>query len=154
MCCGNTRYTFTFSYFHFKVSQHSRLVKGTNCLHAFLCTTTALMLELNKLNDEKRSLQLQLRTTTEKYERRVAELENAGEETERHYVELLEKKKLVVEDLQLQLDSVEKQLKSNRQFIEVRVQKGHRERVKRWKKPKIKWFFFVTSIQLKHCVKL
>ncbi|XP_065929017.1 A-kinase anchor protein 9 isoform X17 [Magallana gigas] len=78
----------------------------------------ALMLELNKLNDEKRSLQLQLRTTTEKYEKRVAELENAGEETERHYVELLEKKKLVVEDLQLQLDSVEKQLKSNRQFIE------------------------------------
>lgn len=112
------------------------------------------MLELNKLNDEKRSLQLQLRTTTEKYEKRVAELENAGEETERHYVELLEKKKLVVEDLQLQLDSVEKQLKSNRQFIEVRVQEGHRERVKRWKKPKTKWFFFVTSIQLKHCIKL
>ncbi|XP_061193837.1 golgin subfamily B member 1-like [Saccostrea echinata] len=88
----------------------------------------ALMLELNKLNDEKRNLQLQLRTTTEKYDKRVADLENAGEETERHYVQLLEEKKSEVEDLRLQLDSVEKQLKSNRHFIEEQANEREQER--------------------------
>nr|XP_022305127.1 A-kinase anchor protein 9-like isoform X11 [Crassostrea virginica] len=78
----------------------------------------ALMLELNKLNEEKRALQQQLRVTTETHDKRVGELERAGEETEGHYVKLLEEKKSELEDLRLQLDSVEKQLKSNRQFLE------------------------------------
>ncbi|XP_078321602.1 uncharacterized protein LOC111112099 isoform X12 [Crassostrea virginica] len=78
----------------------------------------ALMLELNKLNEEKRALQQQLRVTTETHDKRVGELERAGEEMEGHYVKLLEEKKSELEDLHLQLDSVEKQLKSNRQFLE------------------------------------
>ena len=85
------------------------------------------MLELNKLNEEKRALQQQLRVTTETHDKHVGELERAGEEMEGHYVKLLEEKKSELEDLRLQLDSVEKQLKSNRQFLEVRVQKGHPE---------------------------
>nr|XP_022305120.1 A-kinase anchor protein 9-like isoform X5 [Crassostrea virginica] len=88
----------------------------------------ALMLELNKLNEEKRALQQQLRVTTETHDKRVGELERAGEETEGHYVKLLEEKKSELEDLRLQLDSVEKQLKSNRQFLEEQANEREQER--------------------------
>ena len=82
---------------------------------------SALMLEISMLNDEKRMLEQQARTVHDKYEARIRDLENSGEEMERHYVAQLDERKTEINDLRLQLENVEKQLKANRQFLEVCV---------------------------------
>lgn len=81
----------------------------------------ALLLEVTRLNHDKRQLEDQLRQMQDKYEGRVHELEGAGEETERHYVALLESRKRELDDLRLHLESVEKKLEANKQFVEVRL---------------------------------
>ncbi|XP_063421715.1 A-kinase anchor protein 9-like isoform X4 [Mytilus trossulus] len=78
----------------------------------------AMLLELNRLNDDKRDLQQQVRELQDKYEGRVRDLQNAGEETERHYLQILEDKKAEIVEMQLKVDAVEKQLKYNKQFLE------------------------------------
>ncbi|XP_052094804.1 A-kinase anchor protein 9-like isoform X6 [Mytilus californianus] len=78
----------------------------------------ALLLEVNRLNDDKRDLQQQVRELQDKYEGRVRDLQNAGEETERHYLQILEDKKAEIVEMQLKVDAVEKQLKYNKQFLE------------------------------------
>ncbi|KAL5007012.1 hypothetical protein ScPMuIL_015818 [Solemya velum] len=88
----------------------------------------ALMLEVTRLNEDRRDLQQQLKQVQERYESRIHELETTGEDMEHHYVELLEEKKKEILDLQLQLDSVEKQLKSNRQFIDEQTAERELER--------------------------
>ncbi|XP_033761449.1 nucleoprotein TPR-like isoform X2 [Pecten maximus] len=88
----------------------------------------ALMLEVHRVNEEKRDLAQKLRDLQEKYDHRVRDLENAGEETERHYVALLEDKKAEMTDLRLQLDASEKQNKANRQFMEEEAMEREKER--------------------------
>ncbi|XP_060082601.1 A-kinase anchor protein 9-like [Ylistrum balloti] len=88
----------------------------------------ALMLEVHRVNEEKRDLAQKLRELQENYDHRVRELENAGEETERHYVALLEEKKAEMNDLRLQLDASEKQNKANRQFMEEEAVEREKER--------------------------
>ena len=87
------------------------------CIYPLLFS--ALMLEISMLNDEKRMLEQQARTVHDKYEARIRDLENSGEEMERHYVAQLDERKTEINDLRLQLENVEKQLKANRQFLEV-----------------------------------
>ena len=62
-----------------------------------------------------------MRELQDKYEGRVRDLQCAGEETERHYLGILEEKKSEIVEMQLKVDSVEKQLKSNKQFLEVKL---------------------------------
>ncbi|WAQ94540.1 PCNT-like protein [Mya arenaria] len=69
----------------------------------------ALLLEVDRLNSENREREEQVRTTHERYEYRVRELETSGEDMEHHYGKLLDDKKQEVADLRLQEQSAERE---------------------------------------------
>ena len=71
------------------------------------------------MNEDKRGLNQQLRELQERYEKRIRDLEATGEDTEQHYIKLLEEKRVELQDITLQHEAMEKQFKSNRQFLEV-----------------------------------
>ncbi|KAK3603155.1 hypothetical protein CHS0354_042986 [Potamilus streckersoni] len=100
----------------------------------------ALVLEVNRLSSEKREVESQMHQYQERYESRVRELETSGEDMEHHYMQMLDEKKQELQDLRLQLDSVEKQLKAKKQFIEEQSIEREQEReefqkeLDKWKK--------------------
>ncbi|KAL3832339.1 hypothetical protein ACJMK2_023991, partial [Sinanodonta woodiana] len=100
----------------------------------------ALVLEVNRLSTEKREVESQMHQYQERYESRVRELETSGEDMEHHYMQMLDEKKQELQDLRLQLDSVEKQLKAKKQFIEEQSIEREQEReefqkeLDKWKK--------------------
>ncbi|XP_052799016.1 A-kinase anchor protein 9-like isoform X3 [Mya arenaria] len=100
----------------------------------------ALLLEVDRLNSENREREEQVRTTHERYEYRVRELETSGEDMEHHYGKLLDDKKQEVADLRLQVDALDKQLKAKKQFIEEQSAEREQEHeeyqreIEKWRK--------------------
>ena len=77
------------------------------------------MLEVSRLSSENREKDSQIQQVHDKFESRMRELENSGEDMEQHYSKLLDDRKQDMADMKLQIEALEKQLKSKKQFIEV-----------------------------------
>ena len=74
---------------------------------------------MNNLSVEKRELEQHTQHQIHSYQARVQDLESVSEEQERHHEDQLEQYRQEVEDLKMKLDKVERQLKANKQFIDV-----------------------------------
>ena len=80
----------------------------------------ALLNEVDSLNQEKRELTEQLQHQLDTSRRRLTELEGLAEEAERRHEAQLEERAKQVEDLHMQLDNTERQLKASKAFVAVR----------------------------------
>ena len=81
----------------------------------------ALLKEVDSLNQEKRELAEQLQHQLDLSRRRLTELEALAEDAERRHEIQLEERSRQVEDLRLQLDNTERQLKASKAFVAVRL---------------------------------
>lgn len=82
------------------------------------------MNEVASLNQEKRELTSQLQHQLDLSRKRLAELEALAEEAERKQEAALEEKNRCIEDLRLQLENTERQLKASKAFVDVRMTYG------------------------------
>lgn len=80
---------------------------------------TALIHEINKLNQEKRDISRQRDKEGERTTARIRDLEMTTEELEKRYEDMLEEKKHEIDELQLRVESLDSKLKSDRQFLDV-----------------------------------
>lgn len=79
----------------------------------------ALLGEITSLTKDKRELANQLQQQLDLTHKRLLELETHSEELERQHDAALEEKLREIEDLRLQLESVERQLKASKSFVDV-----------------------------------
>ncbi|GAB1603380.1 golgin subfamily B member 1-like isoform X5 [Argonauta hians] len=87
-----------------------------------------LLDEIRQLNDDKRLLSQLMQQSQESYDKRIRELLGSGEDLEHRYSELLEDKRQQVDDLRLQLETVDRQLKANKQFLNEQSHEREQER--------------------------
>uniref|UniRef100_A0A0L8HVS7 Pericentrin/AKAP-450 centrosomal targeting domain-containing protein n=1 Tax=Octopus bimaculoides TaxID=37653 RepID=A0A0L8HVS7_OCTBM len=87
-----------------------------------------LLDEIRQLNDDKRLMSQLMQQNQESYEKRTHELLSSGEDIEHRYSELLEEKRQQVDDLKLQLEAVDRQLKANKQFLNEQAHEREQER--------------------------
>ncbi|XP_036362251.1 A-kinase anchor protein 9 [Octopus sinensis] len=87
-----------------------------------------LLDEIRQLNDDKRLMSQLMQQNQESYEKRMHELLSSGEDIEHRYSELLEEKRQQVDDLKLQLEAVDRQLKANKQFLNEQAHEREQER--------------------------
>ncbi|RUS69008.1 hypothetical protein EGW08_023231 [Elysia chlorotica] len=91
-------------------------------------TPPALLKEVDSLNQEKRELAEQLQHQLDLSRRRLAELETLAEDGERRHEAQLEERARQVEDLRLQLDNTERQLKASKAFVAEQMAEREQER--------------------------
>ena len=74
---------------------------------------------MDSLQEEKRELSTQLQHQLDVSRRRMSELEGQHEESERTHEAALEERRREWEDLRMQLDNSDRQLKASKAFVQV-----------------------------------
>ncbi|KAH9499237.1 hypothetical protein Btru_004500 [Bulinus truncatus] len=103
-------------------------VDESNCMQATEDSSPALLGEITSLNKDKRELANQLQQQLDLTRKRLLELETQSEESERYHDAALEQKFHEIEDLKLQLENVERQLKSSKAFVDDQLLEREQER--------------------------
>jgi len=79
-----------------------------------------LMQENLRLGEEVRSMKKRMDQERQEFHAEIRRLESATEELQGQLERTVEEQRAVVEDYRQKIDALEKQLKSDKQFIEVR----------------------------------
>ncbi|CAL1542040.1 unnamed protein product [Lymnaea stagnalis] len=88
----------------------------------------ALLGEVAILNKDKRELANQFQQQLDLTRKRINELETQAEESERRHEAAIEEKAHELEDLRLQFENVERQLKASKAFVDEQIQEREQER--------------------------
>ena len=80
-----------------------------------------LLKENTRLLDEKMEVEKQSEKDREGLEMRIRELEMMVEDNQAQYDDTVDKKKMEIDDLHRQIEALDKKVKSQQQFLEVRI---------------------------------